>query len=137
MVRTRLRPVENCAVATFADDKNSSAISLNDTQPGDIITMLNDGNESEHDHILIVTEIEFENSQSSSKPTKIHYAHAVAYPEDGLLGTGVKQGVIEISADSNSITDGLWSENGSTTKAERIFNRAKKSKTEIRRLRWF
>lgn len=128
-IRSKLRPVENCDVATFADEKNSSSISIDNVQPGDFISMLNDGDESEHDHILIVTEVE-------NSPVKIHYVHAVAYPEDGRYGTGIKQGVIEFNSESKSIVDGLWSESGSTTNAARIFNRAKKSKTEIRRLRW-
>ena len=127
-IRAKIRPVENCDVATFADVSNSSAVAMNEVQPGDFITMMNDGDESEHDHILVITEVEH---------AHIHYAHAVAYPEDGRYGTGVKQGLIEISADCKSLADALWSENGSTTNAERIFNRAKKSKTEIRRLKWF
>jgi hypothetical protein len=144
-IRAKLRPVENCDVATFADDANSSMIPINEVRPGDFISMQNDGDESERDHILVVTEIDYDNpgmipgqnSTGNSRPTKIYYSHAVAYPEDGKYGTGIKQGLIELSAECKTLADGLWSENGTTANATRIFNRAKKSRTEIRRLKWF
>ena len=131
-LRASMRPVENCDVATFADDSNSKVIQLNDVKAGDMITMLRDEEESERDHILIVHEIETDNS----RPIKIHYSHAVAYAEDGIYGTGVRQGAIELPANAQSIFEGVWSENGPTASAEHIFNRAKKSKTEVRRLNW-
>ncbi|MDE2040868.1 MAG: hypothetical protein KGI59_00560 [Patescibacteria group bacterium] len=132
-IRAGIRPVENCDVATLADAANSRAIEIHDAKPGDMITMINDGDESEHDHILVISEIEF----STNAPRKISYTHAVAYPEDGVYGTGIKQGTIELSDNSLAITDGLWNEGGSAAGAERIFRRASHSRTELRRLNWF
>ncbi|MDE1940560.1 MAG: hypothetical protein KGI45_02380 [Patescibacteria group bacterium] len=160
-VRCSLRPVENCDVATLADDRNSRIVTLDGVQPGDFISMLNDGEEKERDHILVVDRVGYE---GAARPAKIHYSHAVAYPEDGVYGTGVRQGVIELNSaqggagsdtgsvtgsgdvsgagsgaadHARSLTEALWSENGSVKGAERLFERAKKSKTEIRRLNLF
>ena len=82
--------------------------------------------------------MEYENST----PKKAYYSHAIAYPEDGLYGTGVKEGVIDIVAAAGKITDQVWNEGaapgGATPEgARRIFERAQKSKTELRRLKWF
>ena len=62
-----------------------------------------------------------------SKPVAIYYTHAVAYPEDGLYGTGVRQGKIELTNASKNILEAQWSEN-------QMLERAKKSKMEIRRV---
>ncbi len=148
-IRCSLRPIENCDVSTFAHDKNSKIIPLTEIQPGDIITMLESGgNESrnegqtftkpfanptnERDHILVVHQVEYQNFV----PYKIHYSHAVAYPEDGVYGSGIKQGTIEILDTSKPITDARWTENEKQDDSNRIFVRAKKSKTELRRLKW-
>lgn len=132
-LRASMRPVENCDVSTLANDANSKVIPLNEIRPGDMITMANDAEESERDHVLVIHEVNAEDS----RPIRVHYSHAVAYPEDGLYGTGVKQGTIEIPAGTTSLANGLWIESGSVKSAERIFIRTKKSKTELRRLNWF
>ncbi|MCX6718959.1 MAG: hypothetical protein NTZ38_01105, partial [Candidatus Taylorbacteria bacterium] len=66
-LRAKLRPVENCDVATFASDENSEAISLNGNavKPGCIITMTDDSNE--RDHILVVHQVDY----NDSKPIKL------------------------------------------------------------------
>lgn len=129
-----LHPENNTNVALLAHSRNSDAISLKDTQPGDMVTMLNnDDDGNERNHILIVHQVEYQNFL----PTRIHYSHAVAYPEDGIYGSGIRQGFIEITDLSKQLTDGVWSESGSVDKAGRLFARAQKSKTELRRLRWF
>lgn len=136
-IRCHFRPVENCDVATFANNKNSRVIATKEIQVGDVITMLakSDSNndsqtrDSERDHILIIHQVDYQNFI----PIKIYYSHAVAYPEDGLYGTGVKQGSIEILDSNKSITDQCWSENSSDTN-NRIWNRAKISNTELRRV---
>lgn len=136
-MRCALRPIENCDVATLADDKNSSVIAVRDVRPGDIITLLggetssDDLARSERDHILIIHQVEYQNSI----PIRIHYSHAVAYPEDGIYGTGVRQGIIEITNPDAPITDGVWSEDGKNGVNARIFRKAKNSKTEIRRIK--
>lgn len=132
-MRCALRPIENCDVATFAHDSNSRLVTLKDVTPGDMITMLNDSQENERDHILVIHQVEYQNFI----PYQIHYSHAVAYPEDGIYGTGIKQGTIEILDLNKPLTDQLWTENGMTAEANRIFTRAQKSKTEIRRLKWW
>ncbi len=148
-IRCSLRPIENCDVSTLTNDKNSRAISIKEIVPGDIITMVgkssaDDTNDSikspqglifteyDRDHILVIHQVEYQNFI----PYKIHYSHAVAYPEDGVYGSGIKQGVIEITDINKSITEQAWIENEKQGDANRIFTRAKKSKTEVRRLKW-
>lgn len=130
-VRCALRPVENCDVATFADEKNSSAITTGDVTSGDVITMLDNKDEGERDHILVIHQVDYQDSA----PVKIYYSHAVAYPEDGVYGTGIKQGTIDVIDANKPITEQAWTENGKTGDANRIYSRAQKSKTELRRLR--
>ncbi|MDE1975237.1 MAG: hypothetical protein KGI49_01865 [Patescibacteria group bacterium] len=128
-----LNPVKNIGVSTFVNDKNSKIISLSETKPGDIITMLSTVNDHERNHILVVHQVEYQNFNA----TKIHYSHAVAYPEDGLYGTGIKQGAIDVADATKSLTEQVWRENGTVEGAARIFGRAKSSKTELRRLKAF
>ena len=132
-LRSALRPVENCSVVTFCHDKNSHPINLADAACGDMITMRDDIGEAERNHILVIHQIEYQNFV----PTKIHYSHAMAYPEDGIYGSGTRQGTIEIADKNAPLTSALWSENGSPEGAAHVFNRANKSKTELRRLNWF
>lgn len=139
-----LHPVKNIGVRTFASDKNSSVIPLKDIQPGTIITMLDDtdgvapSNPSlkstggDRDHILVVNQVEYQNFI----PCMIHYSHAVAYPEDGVYGTGIKQGTIEIADANKPITEQIWIEDGKQGESNRIYVRARKSKTEVRKLKW-
>lgn len=119
-----LHPAKNSGVLTFADDINSSIIPIAEVIPGDFITLVGNSGEGERDHILVVHEVRMENS----KPHTISYSHSVAYPEDGLYGTGVRQGTIEISDPSTSLLTARWSE-------QHIFDRAHRSKTELRRLK--
>ncbi len=138
-IRCALRPTENTDVQTFADPKNSKIIQIEHIEVGDIITMidlptqLGDDVGSEHDHILVIHQIKYQNFI----PITIHYSHAVAYPEDGIYGTGVKQGTIEITDTHKPITEQRWIENGKVQEQNRLFIRAQKSKTEIRRLKWW
>jgi len=132
-IRCSLRPAENCDVATFAHDKNSRVIGAADVAPGDIITMAGGPDGVDRDHILVIYQVEYQNFV----PIRIHYSHAVAYPEDGLYGSGVRQGSIEITDPSKPLTDAVWSEGGSVAAAAHIFARAQISKTELRRLLWF
>ena len=119
-----LHPAKNSGVLTFADDVNSSIIPITKVTPGDIVTLVGNSGEGERDHILLVHEVMTENSQ----PKTISYSHSVAYPEDGLYSTGVRQGSITISDPSAPLLSAQWNE-------QHIFNRAQKSKTELRRLK--
>lgn len=132
-VRCALRPIENCDVATFAHEKNSKAIGTKEAQPGDIIAMIGGPDNSDRDHILVIHQIEYQNFA----PAKMHYAHAVAYPEDGIYGSGIKQGIIEILDPEKPITEQVWTEGGATGTMNRIYVRAQKSLTSLRRLNIF
>ncbi len=132
-ILSRLSPVKNIGVATFADDANSRIISVQHIQPGDMITMIGDSEEFERDHILIIHRAEYQNFI----PTKIYYSHAIAYPEDGIYGTGIKEGMIEITDLHKSITEQRWTENNTTNEQNHMCVRARKSNTQIRRLKWW
>ena len=148
-MRCSLRPVENCDVSTLANDKNSRIIPLNEVQPGDMITMTGSAfaearadqsanaanaekTKIDPDHILLIHQVEYQNFV----PYQIHYSHAVAYPEDGVYGTGIKQGMIEVTDVNRPITVAKWIEDGKESESNRLFQRAQKSKTEVRRLNW-
>jgi hypothetical protein len=145
-IRCSFRPVENCDVATFAHDKNSRTISIKKAEPGDIITIsgipLTNISESletirleksDRDHILVIHEIEYQNFI----PTIIRYSHAIAYPEDGKYDSGIRHGEIQIAYPEKSIVEQRWIENNKEGEMNRLFIRTRKSKTEIRRLKWF
>jgi len=146
-LRCSLRPIENCAVITFTDNKNSHSVSVKDVLPGDIITFtkqissnLNAENSEENildknsrDHILVIHQIEYQNFV----PITIHYSHAISYPEDGLYGSGIREGQIDIIDSSKNIMEQRWIEDNKEGDLNPIFIRAKKSYTEIRRLNWF
>jgi len=119
-----LHPAKATGVLTLADNVNSHIVALADIAPGDFITLVGNSGEGERDHILLIHEVISENSKTKT----IHYSHSVAYPEDGLYGTGVRQGRIDTLDSSGSILSAQWSE-------QLIFNRAQKSHTEIRRLK--
>ena len=130
-IRCSLRPIENCNVATFANDKNSRSIPIKEIEPGDIITMKSE--ENNRDHILVIHQIEYQNFI----PATIHYSHAIAYPEDSPYGSGIYQGEIQIISPDKYITEQRWIEDNSEGNSNRLFIRAQKSKTEVRRLKWF
>ncbi len=122
-IRCALRPVENCSVTTFSDNKNSRLILQKDICPGDFISMISRTND--RDHMLIVHQVEYQNFL----PIKIHYTHTIAYPENGVYGTGLKQESIEIVSPEKDIIDCLWSE-------EKLHAKLTNYKVEIRRLNW-
>jgi hypothetical protein len=128
-IRCALRPIENFDVMTFADGRNSLAVSLKDVRPGDIVTMIDGPEGGERNHILVVHRVDYADSDAEKNaPTKIHYSHAVAYPEDGVYGTGIKQGIIEIARPEGPLAEQTWTERA-------LFARAQKSKTELRCLK--
>ncbi len=132
VIASKLRPAENCSVAVLAHEKNSKVVSLKEIAPGDIITMITKENEGERNHILIVTQVE----AHDSLPVRIHYTHSVAYPEDGVYGTGIKQGIIEVADVEKNLLSQRWIENNLENDSNRIYLRAHKSETELRRLNW-
>jgi hypothetical protein len=127
------RTVENCDVRTLASNLNSVVVPLGDVKPGDIITMTGDNTEAERNHILVIHRVDYD----GDVPREIHYSHAVAYPEDGLYGTGARQGLIRITDVQKPLTEALWIEDDKQGTANRLHQRALKSTTEIRRLKWW
>ncbi len=129
-MRCALRPAENCDVASLADDHNSQIVPISAVAPGDMITMLKGPEGSERDHILIVDRVE---TSPDGQPALIHYCHTVAYPEDGLYGTGSKEGTITITDSQADLLAQAWQ----SPDALRLLARAKASETSLRRLNWF
>ncbi|HEX7724118.1 MAG TPA: hypothetical protein VF438_00030 [Candidatus Paceibacterota bacterium] len=132
-MRSYLRPAENCDVRTLAHDKNTRMVKVTDIQPGDMITMTDGPEGPERDHVLIVSSIDTENGILK----KFSYTHAIAYPADGLMGTGIKFGAVTITNSAGALTDQQWTESGTSEGAAGIVARMQKSKTDIRRLKWF
>lgn len=118
----KFRPVSNIDVRTFAHDKNSKIISLRDVVPGDIITMVGNGDASRN-HIVIFDQIEYQNNI----PSVLHYVHSIAIPEDGLYNHGFHEGKIEIINVEKPLTDQVWSETY-------LRERALQTRCELRRV---
>lgn len=132
-IRSKLRPIENTDAKTFGHDKNSRVIAIKDAQVGDIVTMLGNAGEGERDHIVVINQIEYQNSL----PITLHYVHAIAWPTDGEFGTGIHEGVIEITDLNKSLVEQRWIELEKMGEENYTHTRAKKSSTELRRLTWF
>jgi hypothetical protein len=132
ILRAKLRPIENTAVATLVHDKNSRIVDLRFIAPGDMISMMGGPDVNDRDHVLIVHEVDYKDEVVVS----ISYTHAMAWPTDGEYGHGVKQGVIRVSDLTKPITEQEWLEDGRHDDENYTLARAKKSKTEIRRLNW-
>ena len=132
-LRSKLNPEKNADVLTFADDANSRVIPLKDIAVGDMITMIAHSDEKIRNHILIVHQIEYQNFI----PTSIHYTHSIAYAEDGVYGTGIRQGTITILDIEKPLLEQRWTEHEKTGNDAQIFIRALNSRTEIRRLKWW
>ncbi len=132
-IRSKFRPINNTNVKTFAHDTNSRLIQIIDVQVGDMITMVGGTEDGERDHILVIHQVEYQNLV----PIMIHYVHAVAWPTDGEYGHGIHEGKIEITDTNRTLIDQRWTENEMTNEGNYTFTRAAKSKTEIRRLKWF
>ncbi|MEI8248873.1 MAG: hypothetical protein WCG07_00045 [Candidatus Taylorbacteria bacterium] len=130
-IRTMMRPIENCDVATFADDSNSSIVPISEVKPGNMITMLGGPDSMNRDHILVIHAVDIH----ENIPQKIYYSHTMAYPEDGVYGTGIKQGTISITDPAKDIIDQEWNENGKHGIDLPLFTRAQKSTTQLRRLK--
>jgi hypothetical protein len=118
----KFNPVKNINVKTFAHASNSTPIPLRNVEPGDIITMVGNGDASRN-HIVIIDQIEYQNDI----PSVIHYVHSMAWPSDGQYGHGFHSGKIEIINIEKPLTDQIWSED--YTK-----ERALQTTCELRRL---
>lgn len=125
---SRLRPVEQISVKVYANDKNTSVVSnLQKIQPADLITMLKTGPNKNHDHILLVTEIDGE---------KIKFASARAWSSDGKYGHGVSQGTITITDSKKGLLEQKWEEKDKINEDNETYLEAKQAETlEIRRIK--
>lgn len=132
-LRCALRPVENCSVSTFANDTNSRSIDLDQVEPGDMIIMKNTQDDKIRDHMLIIYAVDYQNSV----PMILKYAHAVTYPEDGLYSNGIRRGIIEIVSTQKSLLEARWTEESKEAENNPLFNKARKSELQLRRLGWF
>lgn len=134
-MKAHLRPVENCGVSTLAAEANSRVVNISEVKPGDFISMLSGIEEAERNHILVIHAVDYDNEV----PVKIYYSHAISYPEDGIYGSGIKQGTISITDPKLDLFNQKWTEGGNADfdpYADRIKARARSSKTELRRLKW-
>ncbi|MGC9605491.1 MAG: hypothetical protein ABSF56_01915 [Minisyncoccia bacterium] len=131
-MRCSMQPAENCDVDTLTHDENSRIVALRDARPGDFVAMTTGQDNGRRNHILVVHQVEYRDQT----PVEMNYSHAVAYPEDGLYGNGVKQGSIEITDPDKPIIEERWIEEGKEGIDNRLLARAKASKTELRRLKW-
>jgi len=132
-LRSKFRPIINTNVKTLAHEDNSKYVLNKEIEVGDIITMTDGPEGGERDHVLVIYQIEYQNFI----PVVLHYAHSVAWPTDGEYGHGLHKGVIEITDINKGITEQRWIELEKTGEENYTFMRALKSKTEVRRLRWF
>ncbi len=125
---SRLRPVEQISVSVYANDKNTAIVNdLKIIQPGDLIVLLKTGPNKNHNHILLIEEIDGD---------KIKYAHARAWSSDGKYGHGVSQGAITITNPEKGLLEQVWEEKTRIGEDNETYLEAKQAATlEIRRIK--
>jgi hypothetical protein len=130
---SRLRPVENIDVRTYASTANTKAIA-NDTlgwdyskvEPGDVIVILETGPRKNHNHIILITEIQKQ---------LLKYVHARAWASEGEYGHGVTKGAITITKPNKHLREQIWTEKGITGPKNETWQEVAEAKTvEIRRI---
>lgn len=127
----RLRPAENIGVMAFAHEKNSSAVKISEVRPGDVIIFLGTGKDKNYNHILVITAVD--RTDSDIGDTRISYAHSYAWPSDGVIGHGVREG--EILVHGENLLGGIWTEEGVTGEENYTFESAKNAREiSVRRL---
>ena len=128
----KLRPVENAGVNTLAHETNSLEVALSELRPGDMIIMLNTGFEHRLNHILVVHEVEYANGALCL----IRYTHSFKRQKDGQYGHGVRQGVIEVVAPTQTLAEQHWQETGDNDERNETLAQLRRAKTvTLRRLR--
>lgn len=131
----KLRTVQSTNVTTFADNHNSHTLTLSDIQPGDFVTMTHTTPEKQvYNHIILIHEVQYENDT----PMQISYSHSIAWPSDGEINHGVRQGIIKIHDITKPLTEQEWIEADKTQNDNYTLKRAEGADlVEIRRLNWF
>lgn len=128
----KFRTIENVNVPVFVDERNTVKVELSDIKPGDIITMLKSGQGNDRDHVLYVHQVDYRGTE----PQTIHYTHTLQWSTDGQYNHGVREGIIEITDPSVSLTIQTWAEQNVTGEANETYAKAKKAQSlEIRRLK--
>ncbi len=122
-----LRPVENIGVRHYADDRNTTKISWDQADAGDVVVMIETGPKNNRNHILLITE---------KSGDTIKYAHARAWDSEGKYGHGVSVGEIQISNPTGSLLEQSWMERGFEGEKNETFIEAKQAKLlEVRRVK--
>lgn len=130
---SKLRPIENSNVQTFADPKNSTPLvnakggyDYAKLLPGDLIIMLETGLNNRRNHIILIRDI---------NDGEINYVHARAWSSEGTQGHGVTAGKITITNPKGTLLDQTWEEKGLIDERNETFLEAKRAQVlEIRRL---
>ncbi|MEO8637652.1 MAG: hypothetical protein ABI430_01990 [Candidatus Taylorbacteria bacterium] len=131
---SRMRPIENTGVRSFAHENNSREIEFARAQPGDYIVLLCTGKEKTYNHILVIYQTDYEEEILKA----IHYVHSFAWPTDGRYAHGVRKGAITITDPVNPLADQLWTEQGKTGKENFTHEKAREAMyVSLRRLNWF
>ncbi|PIT86700.1 MAG: hypothetical protein COU33_01695 [Candidatus Magasanikbacteria bacterium CG10_big_fil_rev_8_21_14_0_10_43_6] len=131
---SKLRSAESCNVQTLAHEKNSLGITLHDIAPADMIIMIETGQEHTLDHVLVVTDVTYNETQT---PTTIGYAHSLNWKKDGPYNHGIRRGTITVTDSTQSLLNQIWNEDGETTKEknETYWRARTANRLDIRRLR--
>lgn len=130
---SRLRPVENISVRTYADNRNTAVVlgntppySYEDVHSGDLVVMLETGPGKKRNHILLITKADEQG---------LEYVHARAWASEGSYGHGVARGEIRLTKPSAGLLAQTWTENGRTGPENETYREAQGATTlEIRRL---
>ncbi len=129
------RKVENTDVSTFTNERNSHTIAIEDVQAGDMITMLDTGQDASRNHIVIIHEVE---TNTKNIPTVIHYTHSLEWRTDGKYQHGVRHGKIVLTHPKKSLVDQQWIEQDKEGKENETLERATSARIlELRRLHAF
>ncbi len=133
----RLRPAENIGVMAFVHEKNSRVIKISEAKPGDVIIFLDTGKDNLYSHILVITAVECrdEFDDKDNNDTRISYVHSYAWPSDGTLGHGVREGEILIHDDN--LLNATWTEKGLTGGENYTYESARNAReVSVRRLKF-
>ena len=129
----RFRKIENTSVRVLAHDVNSRKINLVDIEPGDMIVMIDFGESVVQDHVVIVHQVKYD---ESDKPVQIYYTHSLSWRIDGRYNHGVRQGVIQIRDLEKNLLEQKWIEQEKEGEENETLERARKSRIlEIRRMK--
>jgi len=125
---SKLRPVENISVKTYADDRNTKVVGdFRAIEPGDVIVLLGIKIDNRRNHILLITE---------NDGKKISYVHARAWSSEGKYGHGVTRGVINLTTPEKGLLEQEWVELDRVGQDNETWREAMSAEVmEVRRIR--